>query len=108
MIKIEIREELIDWLEEHADDLSREDCQEFAREFVSFIMMTGALTVEMPGYVYDKGEDEYIVRCIECGVADNLQMVAHRVEDRIVGFIFCCRNCALALYGSKIEIQLDS
>lgn len=48
MIKIEIRDELIDWLEERSDGLSRGSCVEFAKEFLSFILMTGALTVEMP------------------------------------------------------------
>lgn len=38
--------------------------------------------------------DNYKVHCLFCMTDGNLQMHAHRVDNKLVGFIFLCDKCA--------------
>jgi len=49
MIKIEIHDDLIDWLlDQQFVGWAREEATAFAQEFISYVMATGAMTVEIP------------------------------------------------------------
>lgn len=38
-------------------------------------------------------DTDYTVHCIHCVSTANLKMMAHRIDDKVVGFVFTCPNC---------------
>ena len=54
-------------------------------------------------------ENEYLVSCIICGTKENLEMIAHRNNDKdyIVGWFFICPACLPKIAGQKATFQLE-
>jgi len=47
----------------------------------------------------------YTIRCFKCSSDHELQMVAHRNDQRqMVGWIFICKGCFSFVKGKNLEI----
>jgi len=53
----------------------------------------------------NKYEDETLVHCILCRRPDNLFLIAHRIEGKLVGYIFCCKGCFDDVKGKELLLQ---
>jgi len=51
---------------------------------------------------FDKPERMFTASCYLCGTMTGLQMIPHRKDHQIVGWIFACRHCAPKLYNSEL------
>ena len=38
--------------------------------------------------------EKYFIHCLICKQTEKLQMFAHRIDNKIVGWVFSCPNCA--------------
>lgn len=47
-------------------------------------------------------EKDYTVRCIKCGSDRNLRMVPHRLEEKLVGWIFVCEEHSISVFGGFV------
>lgn len=43
--------------------------------------------------------------CIRCGSTENLLMMAHKVEGKIIGWIFACEDCEEAVKGAELQVH---
>lgn len=55
---------------------------------------------------FDRPERNFIVSCYLCQADVSLQMVPHRKDGVLVGWIFACSECAPKLYGSELTATL--
>lgn len=55
---------------------------------------------------FDKPEQNYLVTCYLCGIRTDLQMIPHRKDEQLVGWIFACLSCAPSLYGAELTATL--
>ena len=65
--------------------------------------------VDKPNVV--KGEittpdEQYVTCCVVCGKMDHLVMLGHRVEGKLVGWIFTCLQCYPEVVGKKILVDI--
>lgn len=49
-------------------------------------------------------DEEYQTACIRCGRKSNLSIIPHRLNNRVVGMVFCCANCNEYVYNADIEL----
>ena len=50
---------------------------------------------------------EYHAHCIICGRKDSLMMLAHRVDNKMVGWVYSCSICFPKLAGRSLELQVE-
>jgi transcriptional regulator with XRE-family HTH domain len=55
---------------------------------------------------FDKPERTFIASCYLCQTDTGLQMVPHRKDGYMVGWIFACTRCAPQLYGAELIATL--
>jgi transcriptional regulator with XRE-family HTH domain len=55
---------------------------------------------------FDEPEARFLASCYLCGIRTDLQMIPHRKDERLVGWIFACLSCAPSLYGAELIATL--
>lgn len=56
---------------------------------------------------FDEPEQRYLAHCYLCGIRTDLEMLPHRKNGRLVGWIFSCMSCAPSLYGAELTAILN-
>lgn len=49
--------------------------------------------------------DKYNCTCILCGRISDLRMIAHRISDKLVGWIFACEKCESDVVDRNLVLQ---
>jgi transcriptional regulator with XRE-family HTH domain len=55
---------------------------------------------------FDEPERQFLASCYLCSIRTDLEMLPHRKNGRLVGWIFSCRSCAPSLYGAELIATL--
>jgi len=55
---------------------------------------------------FDEPERRFLASCYLCGIRTDLEMIPHRKDERLVGWIFSCLSCAPSLYGAELVATL--
>ena len=53
---------------------------------------------------FDMPVRAFTASCYRCGTTNNLEMVPHRKDERLVGWIFSCHDCAPKVYGGEVSV----
>ena len=55
--------------------------------------------------IKNESGDTYFMSCIRCGERNDLQQIAHRIDGRMVGFVFCCGSCFKNVANGTLEFN---
>lgn len=57
---------------------------------------------------FDKPERTFTASCYLCLTYTSLQMLPHRKEGHLIGWIFACATCAPQLYGTELTAHMPA
>lgn len=55
---------------------------------------------------FDEPERRFRASCYLCGIRTDLEILPHRKDSRLVGWIFSCPSCAPSLHGAELVATL--
>lgn len=47
----------------------------------------------------------YTAHCIKCTCTNNLHLLPHRKDGKMVGWVFCCPACAPLVYNAGVTTE---